>query len=149
MKTSLPILASSFQHFGASFGGGLKKAGIPTRSRPVSRRAACESSPPFVSFRGTKGIQTAFGRRRRRRHRRFEMTMQRVKVVATSDVQSLGKQQTREQRSTRRADAHRDAPPVSHPLSARSKCPPGKRERPLCPRFLCVCHKVHLGFRKK
>ena len=114
MKTSLPSLASSFQHFGASSftGGLLKKAGIPTRSRPVSRRAACESSPPFVSLRGTKGMQTAFGRRRRR-HRRFEMMMmmtQRTKVVATSnDVQSLGKQQPREQRSTRRADAHHRA----------------------------------------
>ena len=116
MKTSLPILASSFQHFGASSftGGLLKKAGIPTRSRPVSRRAACESSPPFVSLRGTKGMQKAFGRRRRR-HRRFEMMMmmmmtQRTKVVATSnDVQSLGKQQPREQRSTRRADAHHRA----------------------------------------
>jgi len=131
MKTSLPSLASSFQHFGASSftGGLLKKAGIPTRSRPVSRRAACESSPPFVSLRGTKGMQTAFGRRRRR-HRRFEMMMmmtQRTKVVATSnDVQSLGKQQPREQRSTRRADAHhRDD------AGGLKKCPvpPGKRER--------------------
>tara|TARA_B100001996_G_scaffold197751_1_gene151422 strand:- start:225 stop:686 length:462 start_codon:yes stop_codon:yes gene_type:complete len=132
MKTSLPSLASSFQHFGASSftGGLLKKAGIPTRSRPVSRRAACESSPPFVSLRGTKGMQTAFGRRRRR-HRRFEMMMmmtQRTKVVHTTsnDVQSLGKQQPREQRSTRRADAHhRDD------AGGLKKCPvpPGKRER--------------------
>ncbi len=141
MKTSLPILrasSSSFQnHFGASSftrGGGLlkKAAGIPTRSRPVSRRAACESSPPLVSLRGTKGMQTAFGRRRRRRkrrkrHRRFEMTMQRPQVVATSDVQSLlGTHQPREQRSTRRADAHhRDD------AGGLKKCPvpPGKRER--------------------
>ena len=132
MKTSLPSLASSFQHFGASSftGGLLKKAGIPTRSRPVSRRAACESSPPFVSLRGTKGMQTAFGRRRRR-HRRFEMMMmmtQRTKVVHTTskDVQSLGKQQPREQCSTRRADAHhRDD------AGGLKKCPvpPGKRER--------------------
>ena len=122
MKTSLPFLraSSSFQnHFGASSftrGGLLKKAaGIPTRSRPVSLRG------------GTKGMHTAFGRRRRRkrrkRHRRFEMTMQRPQVVATSDVQSLlGTHQPREQRSTRSADAHH----------REKKCPvvpPGKRER--------------------
>ena len=56
------------------------------------------------------------------------MMTQRTKVVATSnDVQfSLGKQQPREQRSTRRADAHhRDD------AGGLKKCPvpPGKRER--------------------
>ena len=130
MKTSLPILrasSSSFHnHFGASSftrGCGLlkKAAAIPTRSRPVSLRAG-----------GTKGMHAAFGRRRRRRkrrkrHHRFEMTMQRPQVVATSDVQSLlGTHQPREQRSTRRADAHhRDD------AGGLKKCPvpPGKRER--------------------
>ncbi len=144
MKTSLPILrasSSSFQnHFGASSftrGGGLlkKAAGIPTRSRPVSRRAACESSPPLVSLRGTKGMQTAFGRRRRRRkrrkrHRRFEMTMQRTQVVATSDVQSLlGTHQPREQRSTRRADAHHRETTREEGSKKCPVVPPGKRER--------------------
>jgi hypothetical protein len=54
------------------------------------------------------------------------MTMQRTKVVATSDVQSLAKQPR--ERSTRRADAHRDG---SKSVLYR----PEKESALLCPRF--------------